>query len=653
MSHLIPVSLRRSSGLIWLLSLLTACANPAPLPTLAPTLALPATPETSPPPTEALPTTAAPTLTAAPTVPPSPTPVPIELIVCQQAEPTSLYLYSDDVAARAGILEALYDGPIDTLNFELQPVILEELPSLANGRLVLREVTVRPDDRVVDAVDLQVKVLAEGVRLAQLDGSVVTYTAGAPARTVQVSAEFRIQPGIVWSDNQQLTADDSRFSFEAAAYFDTPTSKFVTDRTQSYEVVNTLTVRWTGLPGFRDREAQRRFWSPLPRHLFQNINPSDLKTNADANERPVGWGPFVLREWIRGERLTLTRNPNYFRAAEGLPYADQLVFRFGLTPEEILREIEAGRCHIGSQVTDFTALTPQLLAGQQAGTLAPQFAPDLVFEHLDFGIVSADGYQRAAGADVFQDVRVRQAIAHCVDRQALIRELVNGLGEPPASYVSDVHPLHGGDRLTTYRFDPARGRTLLAEAGWTDVDGDGVRERGDRRLTLEYVSGPETSAFRRQLAQLLQAQLRNCGLELRLRWVTPEDLYAPWPGGPLFGRRFDLSSFPWRSGVEPPCELYLTEAIPNDLSPGGANNTGYSSAAFDAACRRARRSFDPEQQRAAQLEAQVIFTRDLPSLPLFFRYRAGVAHPGVTGYRLETTARSDLWNVEAIRPPPR
>lgn len=650
MSCLLLAGLKRLGRLILLLGLLTACTGPAPLPTLAPTLEAPATPATA---TAAAPVVTGPAPTATPTVPPLPTPVPVELIVCQQAEPASLYLYADDVAARAGILEALYDGPIDTANFELQPVILEELPSLANGRLALREVTVRPDDRVVDAVDLQVKILAEGVRLAQRDGSVVTYTTGSTARTVQVAAEFKIKPGVVWSDSQQLTADDSRFSFEAAAYFDTPTSKFVTDRTQSYEVVDTLTVRWTGLPGFRDREAQRRFWSPLPRHLFQNVNPSDLKNDPGANERPMGWGPFVLREWVKGERLTLARNPNYFRAAEGLPRVDQVTFRFGLPPEQIVSEMEAGRCHLGSAVTDFTALIPQLLEKQQARTLAPQFAPDLAFEHLDFGIVPAEGYQRVAGADVFQDVRVRQAIARCVDRPALIEALVSGLGEPPASYVPASHPLYAGDRLTAYRFDPARGRALLDEAGWTDANGDGVRERGDQRLSLEYVSGPETSAFRQQLAQLLQTQLRACGLELRLRWVTPEDLYAPWPTGPLFGRRFDLGSFPWRSGVEPPCELYLTEAIPDDLSPGGANNLGYSSSAFDAACRRALRSFDPEQQRVAHREAQAIFSRDLPSLPLFFRYRVGLAHPEVVGYQLETTARSDLWNLEAIRPPRR
>lgn len=624
---------------------LAACASRPPLPTLVPALT-PGTP---------LPVTPAGTIeptAPGPTVPPSPTPIPTELIVCQQEEPLSLYLYTDEVSARAGIFEALYDGPIDLVGFQPQPVILDELPSLENGRLTLREVTVRPDDRVVDAVDLQVKSLAEGVRLAQVDGSVITYTGSSPARTVQVSAEFRLKPGILWSDNQQLTAEDSRFSFEAAAFYDTPTSKFVTDRTESYVVLDALSVRWTGMPGWRDREAARRFWSPLPRHLFDGVSPSELKNNLDANERPIGWGPFRLESWTRGERLTLVRNPHYFRAAEGLPKVDRVIVRFGLTPEQILEELAGGRCDIGSQATDFTALAPRLLQMQASGTLAPQFAPDLAFEHLDFGIVPAEDVKRPAGLDVFQDVRVRQAIAYCVDRQALIDQLLSGVGEVPAVYLPAAHPLFAADLVTEYPHDAARGQQLLEAVGWTDVNRDGVRERGGERLSLEYVSGPEGSAFRQQLAQLLQAQLSACGVELRPAWyASAQELYEVWPNGPLFGRRFDLGSFPWRAGVEPPCDLYLTDAIPTDENPGGANNTGYSNPAFDAACRRALQAFSADERRAAHAEAQAIFTRDLPSLPLFFRFKVGVIRPEVTGYQLDSTARSDLWNLEAINVP--
>lgn len=629
----------------FLILTLSACtAQPQPdLPTLAPTLNI-----ANGTPSGAATSISTPDAAVTETPVPTATPVPATLTICQQAEPLSLYLYSEAGAARAGIFEALYDGPLDTNGFALQPVILEELPSVANGRLVLQEVSVKPDDIVVDAVDLQLKSLAEGVRLAQVDGRVVTYTAGAPARTVQVSAQFKIKPGLVWSDNTQLTADDSRFSYEAARYFDTPTSKFITDRTTSYEVVDTLTVEWTGLPGFRDLNAARHFWSPLPRHLFNGVNPSELKNNPDANERPVGWGPFVLQAWQKGESLTLTRNANYFRAAEGLPKVGQVVFRFGLTPEQILAELETGGCDIGSQATDFTALTPQILEKQSAGALAAQFTPSNVFEHLDFGLLPAEDYRRAAGREVFADIRVRQGLVQCVDRQQLINQLLNGVGEVPASYVPNSHPLFNA-QVATYKFDVRRGQQLLSEAGWNDADGDGVRDKEGRRLALDFVTGPEGSAFRQQLATLLTAQLKGCGAEVRVRWLaTTQELYEVWPAGPIFGRQFDVSVFPWRAGAEPPCELYLSDAIANDLNPAGSNNTGFSNAAFDAACQRGLRSLDEATHRAAHLEAQAIWARELPSLPLFFRFQVGVARPAVSGYQPNATARSDMWNIEEL-----
>ena len=125
-------------------------------------------------------------------------------------------------------------------------------------------------------------------------------------------------------------------------------------------------------------------------------------------------------------------------------------------------------------------------------------------------------------------------------------------------------------------------------------------------------------------------------------------LYDPWPNGVLFGRKFDLGGFPWRTGIEPPCDLYLTEAIPSNQNPGGANNTGYSNPAFDQACLAAQGALDEATRRARHVEAQVIFAHDLPSLPLFFRIKAGVALPRVSGYRVDPTASSDLWNVEQI-----
>jgi peptide/nickel transport system substrate-binding protein len=319
-----------------------------------------------------------------------------------------------------------------------------------------------------------------------------------------------------------------------------------------------------------------------------------------------------------------------------------------LDAAQILAEMLAGRCDIGSSEADFSGLLPLLLDAQSGGTLVPQFALSTTFEHLDFNIQPAEDYTRGAGVELFRDVRVRQAFAYCLDRPALVSQLLNGLSEVPNVYLPAAHPLYAADRVIAYPFDAAQGQALLTEAGWFDHDGNGIRENGRRPLALTYISGPPESVFRQTLMQLVQGQLRsNCGIDLRPELHTPEELFDPWPAGLFFSRRFDVGEFPWRTGSEPPCSLYLSDAIPGDQNPGGANNTGYSNPSFDAACHSALAAFDEATRREKHAEAQAIFTQDLPSLPLFWRVTAGVARPVVSGYRVDATA-AELWNIEEI-----
>ncbi len=589
-------------------------------------------------------TSAAPDL---PTI--TPTPTPKTLVVCQKDEPSSLYLYGEDTPARAGILEALFDGPIDSVGYAYQPVILEALPSLENGGLKVSTVEVRPGDLVVDAVTGAVVPLADKVQLAQPDGSRVVYEGTEPARTLQLAAEFKLKAGLRWSDGQPLTADDSLFSFEVASSAGAPASKVFIDRTAHYEAVDAQTVRWTGLPGWLDTNYFLRFWTPLPRHLYGQMSPADLLKDPAATQRPVGWGAFVVSEWQRGDHLTLVRNPNYFRAAEGLPRLDKLIFRFGLDPTQVLAELQAGRCDVGAESEGWSDQIPALLAARDAGWLRPQFVTDTALEHLDFAIMPADGYKRPAGNDLFQDARVRQAFAYCLDRQALADKVFYGLAEVPASYLPSRHPSYAADLVTQYAFDPAAGQALLEAAGWIDKDGDGIRENAKRKLAVGYATLAETDPLQTTVAQMIQAQLRdNCGIDVKIQPSAPDVLYDVWPKGVLFGRKFDLGAFPWRTGIQPPCDLYVSDAIPSDQNPGGANDTGYSDPAFDRACRAALTALDEATIRDMHRQAQAIFTRDVPSLPLFFWVKTGVVGPRVQGYQLDSTAASELWNVEQL-----
>jgi peptide/nickel transport system substrate-binding protein len=586
-------------------------------------------------------------------------------VVCQTGEPSSLYLYGDDVTARAGILQALFDGPIDSVGYAYQPVILTALPSVEAGTAGAQTVDVQPGQKVVDAVTGLPVPLAPGVQLAQADGSVITYT-GSPAavQTIQLWAEFSLRADVRWSDSQPLTADDSLFSFEIASsavpgQTTGAGNKYVVNRTASYLALDPDKTRWTGLPGWVDNNFFLRFWTPLPRHLYGSDSAEQLRALPEANDRPLGWGPFMFGEdasgsgWVKGDHLTLVRNPNYFRAAEGLPRVDKIIFRFGLEAATILDEMKAGRCDLAGDDVDWSGQVPQLLAARKSQALVPSFVADNVFEHLDFGIQPAGDYKRPAGNDLFQDARLRQAVAYCLDRKALIDQLLNGLSEVPASYVPAAHPDFAGIELAAYPFDPPLGKALLGDVGWIDSNGDGVRaqsgSQGRRRLSVQLVSAPADDPFRQALLQFVQTQLMtNCGIEVKPDLHSADELYAQWPDGLLFGRHFDLGAFPWRTGSEPPCELYLTDAIPGDQNPGGANDTGYSSQAFDTACQVARRALDKATRHESQIAAQVVFMQDLPSLPLFFRPKIAVAVPRVSGVQLDSTAGSILWNVESL-----
>jgi peptide/nickel transport system substrate-binding protein len=332
-----------------------------------------------------------------------------------------------------------------------------------------------------------------------------------------------------------------------------------------------------------------------------------------------------------------------------LPYLDQVTFRFGLDPNSVLDELGVGACHLAGDDVDLSGNIAELLTAKVNGWLTVQDVPDSAFEHLDFGIVPASDYRRGAGNDLFQDVRVRQAVAYCLDRQAIINQLLNGLSEVPAAYVPEDHPAFGGDALARYPFDPALGQSLLEQAGWLDANEDGVREKGQRRLAVNLVSGPAESEFRQALLSGISKQLlENCGIEAVAVFESTDSLYAIWPDGALFGRKFDLGAFPWRTGRAPPCDLYMTGAIPDAQNPGGTNNTGYSNPEFDIACQAALTALDETARRAAHAQAQVIFAADLPSLPLFFRPKLAAALPVVVGFELDATAASVLWNIERL-----
>ncbi|MGB8213240.1 MAG: peptide ABC transporter substrate-binding protein [Anaerolineales bacterium] len=634
--------LRRSilslSGLLILIVFLAACSR-KPTPTAAPA-----------------------TVTPAQLITPSPTPLPPRALnVCLGQEPTSLFPVDNLSSAARSILAAVYDGPIDTNSYGYQPVILKDLPSLANGDAQLFPKSVYIGDEVVDASDTPV-TLAVGTKVrpagCRSDTCAVIYDGTSTIQMDQMEVTFRLLPGLTWSDGQPLTSADSVFAYSLAADPMVAGSKYLVNRTKSYEATDKTTVQWWGKPGFIDTTYLANFWPPLPQHLWGQIPAGQLADDPGASRAPVGWGPYVIQEWVAGDHITLVKNPHYFRAGEGLPKFTKLTFRFVPDPATAVSDLIAGSCDILDPSIDLDGQVTLLRSMAAQKQLQISYTTPPVMEQLAFGIHPAaydNGYNAGSDRpDYLGDARVRQAVAMCIDRQKVVDSVLQGLSKVPASFVPADDPLYNPG-VTTYSYDVAAANALLEQAGWREVDNNpvaprravGVKDVPDgTRLELQYIT--TNAAQRVQVSSIVADSLAQCGIKVDIDYLDQTALYAAGPDGPLFGRNFDLAEFAMGStGTEPPCEWFTSSEIPNAANHWvGTNVSGYNNPNFDAACQAAQQSLADEPAHGqAYRQAQSIFTEDLPVLPLYWRATVAAGRLDLCHFALDPTASSSLWNI--------
>lgn len=598
---------------------------------------------------------------------PTGTPIPSRtLTICLGQEPNTLYPLGGPNAAARSVLEAIYDGPIDVVDYNYLPVILERVPSLATEDALLEETPVQVGTLIVDA-DNNLSFLETGLRVrpagCRSDDCAITYDGVSPLEMDQLIVNFSMLEDLVWSDGEPLTATDSIFAYNIAQDDNTPGSKFIFDYTQSYEATDETHIQWWGIPGFIDPTYYTNFWAPLPEHAWGEFSAAELPEIDIASRTPVGWGPYVLDEWVAGDRLTLSKNIRYFRADEELPVFDTLVFRIVPDPNAAMSDLVAGACDILDPTINLDGQLSLLLQMQADGQAQTLTSGTNTIEWLGLGLTPAtydDGYSASPPLDrpdFFYDKRTRQAIALCLDRQTVVNTVLFGLSVVPNTYISPEHPLYD-TTVAPYPYDPAQGNRILEQAGWRDVDDDPSTPRQAQGvlnvppqtpLVLNYYTSSATQ--RRQVSEILAQSLAQCGIGVNLNYLSYIDLYAEGgANGPLFGRSFDLAQYAMgTTSLEPPCTWFTTGQIPTEENNWvGANVSGYKNTEFDAACTRAQQQIPADEAyREAYYQTQSIFTSDLPAIPLYLRLKVAAARPDMCDFDLDPTANT-LWNIEAL-----
>ena len=584
------------------------------------------------------------------------------LNICLGHEPNTLYINDNPNPAALSVLEAIYDGPLDSRNYDYQPVILQKVPSLADGDALIESLSVEEGDWVIDAEGDRVELI-QGRRVypsgCKDSSCIATYKKDMSLRMDQMVVNFSFLPNLRWADGTPITSDDSVYAYNLALNSKNPEKEYLLERTASYESVDDLTTSWRGLPGYRDNSYMTNFWKPLPYHAWGEFSATELVDADVAARYPLGWGAYLVDEWLPAERITLIKNPLYHRASEGLPKIDIINFLFIPDPDIAITALLEGECDLLDSSISLENHVALLQQFDLAGKIKFYAAEKMSLESLHIGINAAtydDGI--VSGNDrprFFSDPRTRQALALCLDRQEVANTVLHGLVSVPDSYIANTHPLYTPN-LNLYAFSPNEGASLLSEAGWKDLDNDPATPRTAHnvqnvpagiKLELDYVT--TTSIQRRQASEIFAASLQECGIGVNLRYLPPAEFYAPGPEGILFGRDFDLAQFGMGSeSLVPQCDWFSTDSIPNAANDWfGANLSGFSNKDYDQACNKATFSLsnEPDFERNYQ-ETLALYAQEFPSIPLYPYLQMAASSADFLGFSLDPSVKNILWNIE-------
>ena len=556
----------------------------------------------------------------------------VSLTVCTAELPESLFPYNGrQSAAKENILSMIYPEPFIGDGENLEPLILEKVPTPADGDLRLVPVEVQQGQTVVDSRG-EVVVLRSGVTVrpsgCREQSCAIVWDGETPLEMDQMVVDFTLREGLTWSDGAPVFGSDSVFSFKLARTPERPGLQWSEARTERYTSEEPSTVKWVGRPGFTTAQISRFFWKPLPAHLFSGDTGWDaVSMDERLADTPLSYGPFVISSRDADEIRFLT-NPYYAQAESALNGPDEVqMHEVEGGALEAWAAMQSGICDV-LDVSFGLENDPELISSIQADDrFEQQIFTNESWMQLVFGIkpASYDPFYNVANGDrpdILGDARTRRAFAHCLDRQTMVDVAMNGVGEIRHSFLPPGQSMLTAEDLMAH--DPGMGIQLLEQAGWRDHDNNSATPMQawevlgvpiGTNLTAELLITPTT--FHREIANIVVESLGACGIGVSIYEMPAADLYAPGPDGPLFGRKFDLALIAWQPMADPDCGYYQSWQIPSAENQWiGTNIAGFTNADYDHACSTAGLAL-PSENSQAVYQAEISYLNQIPAVPLF------------------------------------
>lgn len=399
---------------------------------------------------------------------------------------------------------------------------------------------------------------------------------------------FHLRKGVRFHDGSELSSADVRYTFESIL-----SPSLASPYRKNFDVIDRIEAPDAATVRFTLKRPHAPFLQELTRGIVRR--PLAEEDHPGVAPRPIGTGPFVLDSWVPDQAVELSAFPQYF---EGAPKISKLVFR--VIPEEGTRLLE-------------------LLAGS-LDILENSLSPDLldrVREDPDLVVVTGEGNSYTymglnLTSPILSDLRVRRAIAHAIDREGIIKNLLRGEARVATGVLPPGHWAYEPD-VRAYPYDPSAAKRILKEAHF--------------RLPIRLSYKTSQNELARRIAEAIQHQLSEVGIEVDLRTFEWGTFYDDIKSG-----NFQLYTLSW-VGVNDP-DIYFNLFHSESVPPAGANRGRYRNPEVDRLLEKGRQTVDTEARAKIYRLVQKRIAEDLPYVSLWHTKNIVVRKRNLVGFVL-------------------
>jgi peptide/nickel transport system substrate-binding protein len=518
-----------------------------------------------------------------------------------------------------------------------------------------------------DEPSIYVSFFLTGSRLVELNHQDQTYVP-ALAESWQLSGdgksvEVTLRDGLKFSDGHALTSEDVAFTLRTL-YDERVASPIYRDamlvggKPIEVTVADARRLRLGFAEAIAVPENYMSNLNVLPRHtleaaLGRNEFNNSYSVTSDAASI-VTAGAFAVESSTPGERVTLKRNPHYWKrdaAGNQLPYLDRIVVEIVGDENNALTRLGQGTLDIIDRVrpTDFASLR----AGQgnaRAHDLGPGLYADNIWFNLNSG-KREDGKPFVDPTKLawFDDPRFRRAVSHAVDRDSIAANTWQGLATPLYNFVSSGNRAWVAADVPQSAYDLERARALLREAGFTFGGADSAPELKDAKGNrVEFtIIAPAGNEVRVKSAIVIQEDLKKLGMNVQVAPVENAQLSA------RINQSYDYEAVLFGTSASEPDPSSYTDLLRSGSPqhfwhPKQPKPATEWEARLDELTTRQAHEVDRERRRAIFRDIQLLMAEQLPLIPIVTRHIAVAANNRIGNYRPSPLPPFSLWNAEEL-----